>query len=1120
MNAPVFYDPSGRRRRWSLRSLVLAVLLLTALGGVFAFTIIDVPVPRPLAFGVERPHPRPLVQQVGHIRHKVSTRLHALFGRWLPLAPTGAAAAGGRPAHQAVIGFYTPWDDASRASLTAHVAELDWLVPAMMSVTGPDHHLTTTDDPHLNAILDGAARRPAILPMVQNVADAGWDGAGTAKLLHDPAARTRFLDQLEPVLAAHNARGVVFDFESLPASAQPDYKLFLKQAHARFAPHGWLVTLAVPVADSDWRLADYAKVADRLFIMAYDQHWPGGTPGPIAAQPWFAQATRAAVAQIGAAKSIVAIGSYAYDWTDKGGEATALSIEDTWLAAHDSGVVPRFDAASGNATFDYEESGKAHHVWLLDAASAWNQLRVAHDQGVAGVALWRLGLEDSGIWPVFRGFHSGTLPDLTRIHASTSVDVEGTGELLRIDHVPTPGRRTMTLDNQGLIRNEVYHRLPTPYTVERTGHRPGLVALTFDDGPDPTWTPAILKILKARHVPAAFFVIGENAVTHPALLNDIVAAGSEIGNHSYTHPNLALESARGTRLELNATQRLIEAYTGRSTRLFRAPYFGDAEPTTRDELDPVLAAQQDGYLNVGLHVDPNDWQRPGADSIVNQVVTQVGNDSAEQSAQVILLHDGGGDRAQTVAALPRIIDTLRARGYRFVPVSELAGLSPAQVMPTVAGRDLAWVRVDVAVFLLVGGLAYAIRWLFFVAIVLGLGRAITLAVLAIIARRRDRGIVPPAIDPARFVSVLIPAFNEARVIEASVRRVLASRDVALEVIVIDDGSTDGTSRIVADAFADEPRVRLLTLVNGGKAAALNTALRLARGDVVVALDADTQFEPLTIARLARWFVDPKLGAVAGNAQVGNRVNLVTRWQAIEYTTAQSLERRALAGFDAITVVPGAVGAWSRAALDAVGGYPIDTLAEDQDLTIAVQRAGWPVACDPEAVAWTEAPETFAALSRQRFRWAFGTLQCLWKHRAILRTGKPRGLATIGLPQAWLFQIAFSVVSPIIDLALVISILGTALHVHQHGWAQTQSDVLRMALCWVAFTTVDVICGWIAYRLDGNRSRYPAGLLVAQRLIYRQLMYIVVLRAVAAALTGPWVGWGRMERSGRVLQPTT
>ncbi|GGE83674.1 glycosyltransferase [Sphingomonas prati] len=1120
MNAPVFYDPSGRRRRWSLRSLVLAVLLLTALGGVFAFTIIDVPVPRPLAFGVERPHPRPLVQQVGHIRHKVSTRLHALFGRWLPLAPTGAAAAGGRPAHQAVIGFYTPWDDASRSSLTAHVAELDWLVPAMMSVTGPDHHLTTTDDPHLNAILDGAAHRPAILPMVQNVADAGWDGAGTAKLLHDPAARTRFLDQLEPLLAAHNARGVVFDLESLPASAQPDYKLFLKQAHARFAPRGWLVTLAVPVADSDWRLADYAKVADRLFIMAYDQHWPGSTPGPIAGQPWFAQATRAAVAQIGAAKSIVAIGSYAYDWTEHGGEATALSIEDTWLAAHDSGVVPRFDAASGNATFDYEESGKAHHVWMLDAASAWNELRVAHDQGVAGVALWRLGLEDPGIWPVFRGFHSGTLPDLTRIHASTSVDVEGTGELLRIDHVPTPGRRTMTVDGQGLIRNEVYHRLPTPYTVERTGHRPGLVALTFDDGPDPTWTPAILKILEARHVPGAFFVIGENAVTHPALLNDIIAAGSEIGNHSYTHPNLALESARGTRLELNATQRLIEAYTGHATRLFRAPYFGDAEPTTRDELDPVLAAQQDGYLNVGLHVDPNDWQRPGADAIVNQVVTQVGNDSAEQSAQVILLHDGGGDRAQTVAALPRIIDTLRARGYRFVPVSELAGLSASQVMPTVAGRDLAWVRVDVAVFLLVGGLAYAIRWLFFVAIVLGLGRAITLAVLAIIARRRERGIVPPAIDPARFVSVLIPAFNEARVIEASVRRVLASRDVALEVIVIDDGSTDGTSQVVAGAFADEPRVRLLTLANGGKAAALNTALRLARGDVVVALDADTQFEPLTIARLARWFVDPTLGAVAGNAQVGNRVNLVTRWQAIEYTTAQSLERRALAGFDAITVVPGAVGAWSRAALDAVGGYPVDTLAEDQDLTIAVQRAGWRVACDPEAVAWTEAPESFAALSRQRFRWAFGTLQCLWKHRAILRTGKPRGLATIGLPQAWLFQIAFSVVSPIIDLALVISILGTMLHVHQHGWAQTQSDVLRMAAFWVAFTTVDVVCGWIAYRLDGNRSRYPAGLLVGQRLIYRQLMYIVVLRAVAAALTGPWVGWGRMERSGRVLQPAT
>jgi peptidoglycan-N-acetylglucosamine deacetylase len=239
---------------------------------------------------------------------------------------------------------------------------------------------------------------------------------------------------------------------------------------------------------------------------------------------------------------------------------------------------------------------------------------------------------------------------------------------------------------------------------------------------------------------------------------------------------------------------------------------------------------------------------------------------------------------------------------------------------------------------------------------------------------------------------------------------------------------------------------------------------------------------------------------------------------VEYVTAQNVERRALAQFEAMTVVPGAVGAWRRSALDAVGGYPEATLAEDQDLTIAVQRAGWRVVYDVDAVAWTEAPETFRALARQRFRWAFGTLQCLWRHRAILREREPAGLAWVGLPQAWLFQIVFAAISPVIDLALVLSIAGAAIRVHQHGWAQTETDVLRMATYWVCFAAIDVVCGWVAYRLEPRERHYPAPLLVAQRFAYRQLMYWVVLKAIAAAVGGVGIGWGKLERSGRVTAP--
>ncbi len=1101
MDRPIFYDASGNRRRWSIRTLAALLLLVIMATIGFAFTVIAVPVPRPLYPLGERSQARPLSEQVGRLRRAA--------GAWLP-TQTGRGTAD----RILSVGFYVPWDPDSRASLVRNIAVLDWIVPTLASITDGGRTVRVEPDPGLQRVLNAAANRPHVLPMVQNAANDKWDGAGMAAILASPKRRAALVAWSEQFVASQNGQGIAFDFEELPPSAQPAYLHFLGDVRARFAPKGWMVTLAVPVGDPAWNLRSYAKIADRLFVMDYDEHSPGDEAGPIASQSWFVENLRSALRQIPPGKAIVAIGNYAYDW--HGGTTDNMTVEEAWLASNESAAPIIFDKASGNANFSYEENGAVHRIWMLDAASAWNQMRAAQAAGVAGVALWRLGSEDPGYWQALAGWRKATPPDMSVVKALGSVDVEGAGEVLRIEATPRDGKRVLTVDTSGLIRDQIFATLPTPYVVRRGGNRPGMVALTFDDGPDGTWTPPILDILKAKKAPATFFIVGENAISHPLLLNRIIADGSELGNHSYTHPNLAQVSDLGIRLELNATQRLVEAYTGRSLRLFRAPYFGDAEPTTADELGPALVAQQNGYLNVGLHVDPGDWQRPGAQAIVDATLASVARNTPAQSQQIVLLHDGGGDRSQTVAALPAIIDGLRARGYTLVPISTLAGLPAKVVMPEVTGWDLMQVRADIGIFLILAAILWTIKWLFFVAIALGMARAVLMATLALRSHFR-RSIAPPPVDTARFVSILIPAFNEATVIEHSIQRVLASTDVEIEVIVIDDGSTDGTADVVRNGFGNDARVRLVVLQNGGKARALNAGLTFATGDVIIALDADTQFEITTVARLARWFSYPGIGAVAGNAKVGNRVNLVTRWQAIEYVTAQNLERRALTQFDAITVVPGAVGAWRRAVLDAVGGYPVDTLAEDQDLTIAIQRAGWRVGYDASAVAWTEAPETFRALGKQRFRWAFGTLQCLWKHRAIFRTRKPLGLALVGLPQAWLFQIAFAMVSPIIDLALVVSLVDTVLRVAQHGWAQTQSDVLMMAAYWLAFTTVDVLCGAVAYWLESGHFRYPAHLLVAQRFAYRQLMYSVVLRAVSAALTGPWIGWGKLERTGRVAE---
>ncbi len=1102
MERPVFYDASGKRNKWSIRVLSLILILIGSAAIGLALTIAFVP--RTVAPGVisERDQPRPLQQQLRAAGRTLSA--------WLPGSMRGAT-----KVNQVTVGFYVPWDPDSRASLARHIDQLNWVVPALVSITGGGSKIDIASDPRFFQTISGSVHKPRILPMIQNAAGDKWDGAGTAAILADPKRRAALVARSESIVTQLGGSGVTFDFEELPATTQPDYVRFIREVRASFAPKGWLVTLAVPVGDPTWNLRGLADAADKLFVMNYDEHSPGDDPGPIASQGWFVANLKAALAQIPRDKAIVAIGNYAYDWHD--GTTDNMTVEEAWLAANDSDAPITFDKTSGNATFSYEEDGSVHTIWLLDAASAWNQLRAIDRMGVAGVALWRLGAEDVGIWDAFRNFQSGKLPDLSRVNPVGNVDVEGSGEVLRISATPTIGSRTVTTDKDGLVRDVHWLHYPTPFIVQRGGAKPGMIALTFDDGPDATWTPKILDILEAKKAPATFFVVGENAISQPSTLNRILAGGSELGNHSYTHPNMAHVSETGIGLELNANQRLIEAYTSRSMRMFRAPYFGDAEPTTSDELIPANIAQQHGYVNVGLHVDPNDWQRPGANAIVQQVLAQVSKATPQNSQQIVLLHDGGGDRSQTVEALPAIIDGLRAHGDTLVTVSTLIGVTPTAIMPEVKGWDLFWVRADILVFLVIAAFLWILKWLFFVAIALGIARAVLMAVLAIKSRYDGNAPVPPAIDPARFVSVLIPAFNEAKVIAGSVRRVLASTDVQVEIIVIDDGSSDGTSQIVAQEFADEPRVRLLTLENGGKARALNRGLALAKSDVIIALDADTQFETTTVAKLARWFADSEIGAVAGNAKVGNRINLVTRWQAVEYVTAQNLERRALTQFDAITVVPGAVGAWRRAALDSVGGYPVDTLAEDQDLTIAIQRKGWRIGYDIDAVAWTEAPESFRALAKQRFRWAYGTLQCLWKHAAILRSRKPAGLALVGIPQAWLFQIIFAMISPIIDLALVVSAVETTLRVWQHGWAQTQSDILMMAIYWLVFTGIDVLCGGVAYWLERREKTYPAHLLIAQRFVYRQIMYWVVIRAVAAALRGPSVSWGKLERSGAATE---
>lgn len=1104
MARPVFFDPSGRRRRWTRRWVLASLILLVLAAFAFASTVVSIPSPSPLPLGLERRTPLRFRAQVSQLSHGI-TRLFAGAPKPRP----------GRVTQKPIsVGFYTTWSDSSAPSLVRHIDQLDWVAPTTLAIdkTGK---LVEHEDQALRRILISNIHRPIVVDVLQNVVGDDFSAAATQALFHSPAKRKALIDALSAFLDRTGDGGIMFDFESVDARDMPAYRQLIAETNAAFDKKGKVVSVTLPMEGAGWSPSQFAAVADKIVLMAYDEHWQSGKPGPVASNDWFTQKVSNALRGMPADKVIIALGSYAYDWP-AGKPAEGLSVEEAWLAAHDSNATPMFDRASGNTGFSYDESGTRHDVWMLDAAASWNQMRILSHLGVGSVALWRLGSEDPGFWQSLSAWRGGNgAPDLSKIDQTSNADVEGQGEILRITASPTEGTRSVTFDPRTNLAHDVrYDSLPTPYVVQRTGgQNPKLLALTFDDGPDPKWTPQILSILEQYKVPGTFFVIGENGVANREILQRAVADGMELGNHSYTHPNMATSTRTSINLELNATRRLIEAYTGRSIRLFRAPYFGDAEPTTADELVPAQIAQEHGYTVVGLHIDTEDWTTPGVQKIIDETFRQVAAATPDKTANVLLLHDGGGDRSQTIMALPAIITGLRQKGYTFVPISTLAGLTHEQVMPPLAGYDLAAVRADVFAFTALDFLLTALNWTFFFAIALGVIRSVSLCVLALLPNRR------PAPEPdATFrpkVTVIIPCFNEEKVIESSVQRILMSTYPYLDVIVADDGSKDRTSEIVRENYGDNPRVKLMTLENGGKAAALNRALKEATGEIIVALDADTQFEKETVLRLVRWFIDPRIGAVAGNAKVGNRVNLVTRWQAVEYTTAQNIERKALTQFDAIMVVPGAVGAWRRKALEDVGGYPEDTLAEDQDLTIAIQRKKWKIAYDEQAVAWTEAPESFKALSKQRFRWSYGTLQCLWKHRKILRKGKPGGLAFIGVPQAWMFQIVFACISPFIDLALVISICGTIVRVMQHGWAQTQTDVIRMGIYWACFSLIDLACGLAAYRMDVRDKRFHPFLLLSQRFVYRQLMYSVVIRAVSAAIRGVGTGWGKLERTGRV-----
>lgn len=1167
----VFADPTGRRWRGIRRGGLLLGVVTTLLAGTVVAGVLAPPLLPALAErrltddGGLLAAPRLVVSRVARARLTARRRLYAALGRdtLAPLprggrraarhagaagtivprpAMTAAAAASARLAPPVVAGFHVAWDDNSLAALRAHAGTLDWVIAegAFVDTAGAvrprvDRRLVAT----LGAL--PAAGRPRLYLMLSNYAaqTGRFATAPAARLVAEPAARRAAVTTLVDAARAAHAAGVVVDLEQLPDAATPALAAFCDTlrralrtasgAPAEAADGAARVLVTVPADAPAATLRALAAGSDRVIAMLYDEHYGKGDPGPVASDGWFAAHARRVAAVVPPARLVLALGAYGYDWNDGEGRVRGeeVTFQDVMRSARRHGAAIHVDRGSRNPWVAWSDADSTDHVvWFLDAMTAANEARVAARLGAAGVAVWRLGAEDQAVWPAIRTALAGaplarTAAALARVPAGYDVEFDGRGELLSVTARPTAGVRHVTLDAPAdAIADERYAAWPTPWIVRRRGaDAPHRVALTFDDGPDATWTPAILDTLRAHGAVATFFVVGRSVEAHLALLRRIVAEGHEIGNHTFTHPDLSRESPFVTRLELDANERLLEAALARRTALFRAPYFGDAEPTTPDELEPAWVASRLGYVNVGLRVDAQDW-RPGmtAGAIVAHTLGE------RARGNVVLLHDGGGDRAATLAALGPLVDSLRARGDTLVPVSALIGLSAAEAMPVLPASSAALRWLELAAFGSVGVLDWLLHWLFLLAVALGVARLAVVLVLAALqrrgARRADRARAAAGAPPWRpAVSVLVPAYNEAKVIAATVRSLLAQRyDGPLEIVVVDDGSTDDTFAAATRAFAGDARVRVYHKPNGGKASALNFALQHASGALVVALDADTVFEPEAIAELVAPMADPRVGAVAGNAKVGNRVNLLTRWQAVEYVTSQNLERRAFALLDAITVVPGAVGAWRADVVRAEGGFTHDTLAEDQDLTLRVRRAGWRIAYAERAIAWTEAPETWGAFVKQRFRWSYGTLQCAWKHRDALFRARYGTLGWLALPNVWLFQLLLTALSPLADLLFAWSLVSVWLAGRAHGASYALLELRQVVVLYAVFLLVDWLAAVVGFLLEPGEERRLTWLVALQRFAYRQVMYAVVVRAFVAAVRGRVHGWGKLERTATVALP--
>jgi len=1104
----VFSDPAGKR--WPrLRRILLLFGVLVFLGTVlFVQTLFVAPQMRvPFSLrqlkgqlkALQKANPAGQVAPSSLLWQKFAAAKQAAK-KLAGATPTPAPPARPRkkaPPNEVRLAFYTNGDPYSYSSLEEHASLITHLCPEWITVVNGLGDIQI--DPDIRLPKFCATKGIRLMPLLTNLVGDTWQPEAIENLAHGPVDRQeRFFAKVIAALRDAKAAGVVIDWEQIDPVYKKDLTTFIdKFCDALHNDDKELWLTVQPGQELEY--IDFDELSDnvdRFVASLFDETSDIDPAGPLGSRPWFEGWLHVLLEGSDTKQWIITLGSYGYDWTIGGKKAELISFPEAMSRAYNAEVASaEVSGPSYNPYFYFEDADKEHAVWFLDVATFLNELREVRGQKAGGFGLYRLGTEDPAIWDALAVPRDFKIDNQTRealevLKGTDTITDVGEGEIVTVDENRADGMRHLAVDAEGYLTAKYtkFPEFPTLYHQGAGGEHQ--VAITFDDGPDPQWTPKVLDILKTANAKAAFFLVGVNAERYPGLVRRIVNEGHEIGNHTYYHPNLALAWPEHVRLELNATQLLIETITGRATTLFRPPYAADTQPSQMSELMPLQIAQELSYLVVLENIDPQDWAKPGADIILQRVKQQ------RRDGSIILLHDAGGDRSQTVAALPRILDWLHTRGDTVVPLSTLLGTSRDAVMPPLQTTNPSLARLVSGAGFRVYHVLEEFLWSFMiVATALVVARTLVVIWLAYRFRRL------PKHNFTAPISIVMAAYNEEKVIDGTLRSLLSTDYKGeLEIIVVDDGSRDETAAEVERLAGVDRRVRLLRQENRGKARALQRALAAVRNRIVVFVDADTHFQRDTLSLLLEPFGDETISAVSGHAKVGNLRTFIARCQSLEYTCGFNLDRRAYTRWNCITVVPGAISAIRKEAIDQAGGLSLQTLAEDTDLTLALHKDRQRIVYVPQAIAWTEAPESVRTLARQRFRWAYGTLQCLWKHRDMVFNWNYRALGWFSLPSVWFFQIALVAVTPVVDLLLLASLPFGA-------W----SAVLPFV---ITFLSMDVILATLACILE-REPITRAWRILPMRLIYRPMLSYCIWKAILRAIKGAWVSWGKLERTASV-----